>query len=539
MTRRQQQKPSADPTPAAREALADRAFAVEPQQASESQAQPEQAAPAAGHSIAAAPARVTRGKGRPLQAKLTVGAAGDPYEREADAVADQVATGRAATQIQREASSSAGVDVTPAVESGVAQLRGGGRPLAPETRGVMEQRMGHDFSQVRVHTDARAGDLARQIHARAFAVGSDVAFAPGQYRPASPEGQRLLAHELTHVAQQGQAVIRRDDTDTATEPAPVARQQVAIGSNGDSVKTAQEKLNAHGASPQLVADGIFGPKTLTATKAFQGAHGLAEDGIIGPKTWGALDTAPPTSVPDTGLAREESVTNFASSASAIQENWGKATPQKRADDMVAEVNKELKSAGSYPVNAVLSDSLDPGTEGEFDFQTWTLSLNKVRFEKDTITDAEMADVVNTVYHESRHSEQWFRMAQKRAGDGRTAKQIAKEMFIPPDVAEAATKSSLKALTDDERAGMSEDDAAMHDQRLKEGNDWYQSVYGAGSANRNAVLGDIDNRYDEYRGLSEEADAWGAGDRAGDAYKDKKAEEEAQRELEELKKKKTP
>jgi hypothetical protein len=124
-------------------------------------------------------------------------------------VADQVLAGTLAPHIQRAATASAGVDVTPAVEAGVAGLRGGGQPLAPETRGLMEQRIGHDFGQVRVHTDARAADLAGQVRARAFTVGPDVAFAPGQYQPASPAGQRLLAHELTHVAQQGQAVIRR------------------------------------------------------------------------------------------------------------------------------------------------------------------------------------------------------------------------------------------------------------------------------------------------------------------------------------------
>ncbi len=200
------------------------------------------------------------------------------------------------------------------------------------------------------------------------------------------------------------------------------------------------------------------------------------------------------------------------------------------------MNAQLTSAGSFPVNAALSDKLGEGTEGEFDFETWTLSLRKERFEDDTITDDEMTDVVNTVYHEARHSEQWFRMAQKRAGDGRTARQISREMSIPLNVAEEAKKSSLKALTDEERDGMTEEESAMHDQRLKEGNDWYQSVYGAGSPHREAVLGDIDNRYDEYRALPEEADAFNSGDKAGDSFKKKKAEEEEQRKLDELTKK---
>jgi outer membrane protein OmpA-like peptidoglycan-associated protein len=70
-----------------------------------------------------------------------------------------------------------------------------GRPLDPAVRGRMETRLGHDFSSVRVHH----GSEAKELHARAFAVGEEVTFAPGQYAPGTPGGDRLLAHELGHV----------------------------------------------------------------------------------------------------------------------------------------------------------------------------------------------------------------------------------------------------------------------------------------------------------------------------------------------------
>lgn len=73
----------------------------------------------------------------------------------------------------------------------------------------MESRLGHDFSRVRVHTDARAAQSARAVHAPAFTVGQDVVFGAGQYSPGTPAGRRLLVHELAHVAQQSGAVIRR------------------------------------------------------------------------------------------------------------------------------------------------------------------------------------------------------------------------------------------------------------------------------------------------------------------------------------------
>jgi len=76
-----------------------------------------------------------------------------------------------------------------------------GLPLETSTRQLMESRLNHDFSQVRVHTDARARDSARAVTSSAYTVGSDIVFAPGQYQPRSFEGRKLLAHELAHVMQ--------------------------------------------------------------------------------------------------------------------------------------------------------------------------------------------------------------------------------------------------------------------------------------------------------------------------------------------------
>ncbi|SEK59930.1 protein of unknown function [Blastococcus sp. DSM 46786] len=94
------------------------------------------------------------------------------------------------------------------VESGpsLARLRaglGGGAPLPAGTRRRMEEGFGRSFGQVRVHTDALADDAARRLGAEAFTTGWDIGFASGRYRPQTTAGDRLLAHELAHVAQQG------------------------------------------------------------------------------------------------------------------------------------------------------------------------------------------------------------------------------------------------------------------------------------------------------------------------------------------------
>jgi Domain of unknown function (DUF4157) len=81
-------------------------------------------------------------------------------------------------------------------------LRSQGRPLDAHSRALFEPRIGHDFSGVRVHTDARAAESARAVQAKAYTVGRNIVFAAGQYSPGSSAGRSLLAHELTHVTQQ-------------------------------------------------------------------------------------------------------------------------------------------------------------------------------------------------------------------------------------------------------------------------------------------------------------------------------------------------
>jgi hypothetical protein len=97
-------------------------------------------------------------------------------------------------------------------------LRSPGRPLDPDARASMEPRFGRSFGDVRVHSDAPAAASAEAVNARAYTVGNHVAFGPGQYKFDSPAGQRLLAHELTHVVQQsgagGGSVLHRQPKDS-------------------------------------------------------------------------------------------------------------------------------------------------------------------------------------------------------------------------------------------------------------------------------------------------------------------------------------
>lgn len=80
-------------------------------------------------------------------------------------------------------------------------LRSSGQRLDAETRAFFGPRFGHDFSQVRIHTDAKAAESAKAVNALAYTVNREVVFGAGEYAPGTVAGQRLLSHELTHVAQ--------------------------------------------------------------------------------------------------------------------------------------------------------------------------------------------------------------------------------------------------------------------------------------------------------------------------------------------------
>lgn len=110
-----------------------------------------------------------------------------------------------------------------------------GRPLDAATRLSMQRRIGHDFSDVRVHADAGAAASARAVGAQAYTVGSDIVFGDGRYRPETRDGAHLLAHELAHVAQQRGA------------PKPSARDGLRMTAPGDASEREADR----------VADGVL------------------------------------------------------------------------------------------------------------------------------------------------------------------------------------------------------------------------------------------------------------------------------------------
>ncbi len=163
----------------------------------------------------------------PIQRKLAIGAADDPLEQEADAMADTImrmpeqhfiqrkcAHCEEEEQVQRKpvASSITPFIQTKGADGGTASntvtnqinaTRGAGSSMDRPTQSYMESRFGTDFSNVKIHTGTDAVQMSRELNAQAFTVGNGIYFNSGKYNPSSDSGKHLLAHELTHTVQQG------------------------------------------------------------------------------------------------------------------------------------------------------------------------------------------------------------------------------------------------------------------------------------------------------------------------------------------------
>jgi hypothetical protein len=161
-----------------------------------------------------------------LQTKLAVNQPGDLWELEANRIAESVVSNGAFRidslqaihqhpAVMRQTSHDGAAGIAPASVEKV--VRSEGSPLDPTTRGFMESQFGYDFSQVRVHNDAIASKSAKDVNALAYTVGQHIVLKLDQYNPQTIEGRRLLAHELTHVVQQGgeAQLVQRDSSEAS------------------------------------------------------------------------------------------------------------------------------------------------------------------------------------------------------------------------------------------------------------------------------------------------------------------------------------
>lgn len=180
-----------------------------------------------------------------FQAKLTVNQPNDIYEQEADAMADKVmrmadvsanndaffkpafsqvqrkcqACEEEEKHVHRKEANESGVQGNNDLDSYVSSLSSSGQSMTATSKSFFEPKFGHDFSGVKIHTGEVAAKSAQSINALAYTTGNNIVFNTGQYSPETDSGKKLMAHELTHVVQQGGAVqaktVQRDSTPAA------------------------------------------------------------------------------------------------------------------------------------------------------------------------------------------------------------------------------------------------------------------------------------------------------------------------------------
>lgn len=254
-----------------------------------------------------------------------------------------------------------------------------------------------------------------------------------------------------------------------------------------------------------------------------------------------------------GMSSNKLIEPYATDMAKLRKKWGKLTSAERTAELQKIVDKTAKGAGFPPPKVNPDNSLSEGTDGQLDFEHWNIDINDTLLHKPAVTDAEFAELSDTVYHETRHGEQWWLIARRDAAEGVAADKIATSRDISPTVAVAAKKKPLRKTnpkrdcadamfnsvygkgsdardktltdmpTDEAKAGAAGTQAdnsqkayeatvanprstdQQKQEALKKWKDDYNSYQQAQASS--------DKTYAAYRALPEEADAWNVGSRA--------------------------
>lgn len=446
---------------------------------------------------------------------------------------------------------------------------GPGRALDPGTRARMERAFGERFEDVRVHHDATGGGLAGQLSARAFTVGAHVAFAPGEHRPGTLDGDALLAHELAHVLQQrGGRAPAPAGAGPVRDGAELAADHAAAGAlarlHGDALGPVEalggRVSPVRGAGLQLQrCKKDSGPTATEVARLTRELEDVIREGTWRPSIRTRMYAALATPIEGRaderragrrsdlrGLGAVASVDRFAAGIRRLQADWAGLTPDERRGRVVSVAAAEMRTAG---VPAFLSHSSNSMmAQASFNPGAWSFQIRAETTAAATLADADAAALADAAAHEARHAEQAFLAARLRAGEGRSAAQIASELLIPMSVAIAARAAPLGAGDADyalaqEMYRATVTDAATHaatDRRVDteiaeldrrrvaaEGaladlrRDPSRSHYDAGVSARDALRAQIravEVAYQGYRDIPYERDAHEVGVSAGRAFR---------------------
>ena len=297
------------------------------------------------------------GLGMLAQARMEVGRVNDPAEVEADAMAldflrwqqsagqqsapahEQISSGQTSRSSSNGTMETGGFAVGDSIESDISRETGRGSGLDGSTRGQFEGFFGVDLGGVRLHADSKAAELSRSLGAEAFTVGNDVFFGEGRFAPGSSSGMGLLAHELTHVVQQGGSSMRRVDPNAvALSRSPLAGTQMI------------RRVDFNDSNKLSDGEGV-----VSQTEAVAGAAGAFS---------GLQDFEEPLDFRGTGVIEEEAPEDFAhgdglalisstmNTVYSIQKLWEVFSEPSTTEEKVWTVFGGLKAAADLSKSAV-------------------------------------------------------------------------------------------------------------------------------------------------------------------------------------------
>jgi hypothetical protein len=276
------------------------------------------------------------------------------------------------------------------------------------------------------------------------------------------------------------ALLQRQDEDKPLTDAQVKKALAFYAAQPDRytaeiVKQIQAKV---GVAETGVTDAAFVQAVAVWQRANGGLHPtLWIDGMAGARTL-------PRMFPS-GLQGGSEAEDFGKEAqTGVIDRWQQLSVDQRIAELIRLVNTHLSNA---KVPTVTPDPQDTLNDGVFHFPAWTMIIGKQAMAVEQPDLAAAKDLVDTFYHEARHAEQWFRIAQLRclqrrrsnpkATDDEIARAVATELGIPRNIADEAVKPPPFAL-------------GSMDALIAQG--WFDSVYGTGSSRREQILTELNN-----------------------------------------------
>lgn len=296
-----------------------------------------------------------------IQAKLNISSPEDKQEIEAEQVAQQVINmSQTPTSSQRiQEQSIASFQNGSGLESRIMNSRGGGVPISDDVRSYMEPRFGADLSNVRMHTDSEAAHLSHSLNAQAFTLGSDIYFGEGKYNPGTQSGKQLLAHELTHVIQQGGARLGANLMPVFgwSQYQPKTKTENKLAENGDD-DTAPDYDAPVDTQVDTILEGHTSGENGRPGVSRQETSVIQRNGTVVFPSWATI-TGDSTIKSETDTAWQETLNATTKTTRREQSFWIKwnsksnvfSVSQKRTGPLVNDAQTASVSPGAKPADA--------------------------------------------------------------------------------------------------------------------------------------------------------------------------------------------